>query len=239
MRKFIEKVKQIFARLVYKFRNNPNSRRWLAEACLCISIGIIVGCVTFNALTKDKKSLNVSDESATAPKEKSAPAEGEGLPPDDPDSDVVIEIIDDAAPTAIPKEAYAPPVNEWSQEEIDAAIQERGENRSKNKFQGPVTSFWESRSVTDVEGCCMYLYHTDQQAYTPADFEGVPAEVIHIAKNEIYARHGYSFKDAQLYGYFMGQVWYTPSVMPADFSEEIFSETEVKNLDLLNSIDTM
>ena len=86
---------------------------------------------------------------------------------------------------------------------------------------------------------CTYLFDTSGTVYTASDFAGLPAEVVHIAKNEIYARHGYSFKDAQLYGYFMGQVWYTPSVMPKDFSEEIFSETEVKNLDLLNSIDTM
>ncbi|MCR4567758.1 MAG: YARHG domain-containing protein [Pseudobutyrivibrio sp.] len=85
----------------------------------------------------------------------------------------------------------------------------------------------------------MYLFNTDQQVYTPADFEGLPAEVIHIAKNEIYARHGYSFKDPDLYNYFMGQIWYTPSVLPADFSEKTFSEVEVKNLNVLRDVDPL
>ena len=71
------------------------------------------------------------------------------------------------------------------------------------------------------------------------DFEGLSPEVIHIAKNELYARHGYSFRDEDLSNYFMGQIWYSPSVMPADFSEKTFTETEVKNLDMLNSIDKM
>ena len=85
----------------------------------------------------------------------------------------------------------------------------------------------------------MYLFNTDSQVYSASDFEGLSKEVIHIAKNEIYARHGYSFKDATIYNYFMGQIWYTPTTLPADFSEETFTETEVKNLDLLNSLDAM
>ena len=88
----------------------------------------------------------------------------------------------------------------------------------------------------DVE---TYLFDTDNKVYSASDFSGLSPEVIHIAKNEIYARHGYSFKDQDIYNYFMGQVWYSPSIMPKDFTEDIFTETEVKNLDMLNSIDKM
>lgn len=66
-----------------------------------------------------------------------------------------------------------------------------------------------------------------------------PPVVIHLAKNEIYARHGYIFRNQDLYNYFMGCLWYTPAIAPEDFSEDLFNEYEKENLKLLSEPDTI
>ncbi len=225
--------------------SNKNIRRWAVEICVATAIGIIVGCITYNALGSEKKQLTVSDEAAAAPvveeEQNETDVTGDGLPEDDPDANVVISVVEDTEETTTTgTEDYAPEIADWSMEEISAAIEERSGYAQKSKYYSALVSYWENvREVRDVDWQCRYLFDTDSKVYTEADFSGLSAEVIHIAKNEIYARHGYSFKDYDLYNYFMADIWYSPSVLPADFSEDVFSETEVKNLDLLNSLDTM
>lgn len=238
----MENLKEILSNVF----SNANVRRWIVEGCICIALGISVACITFNVLNKDKKELTVSAEAAASPvTEDGATTEvnGEGLPADDPDADVVIEVVEGPSDDEVDNTTaygYAPEIADWSAAEIDAAIQERSEYITKTKYQSAVCHLWESqREVTDVACYCMYLFNTDTTVYTAADFENMSPEIIHLAKNEIYARHGYSFKDQDLYNYFMAQIWYTPSVLPADFSEDVFTETEVKNLDMLNEIDTL
>ncbi len=239
IKEVLAKIRGFFTGIFKKIAENPNSKRWIVEGCISIGVGILIGIVTFNLLKGDK-SLSVSKEAAEKPAAgEEALKEGEGLPADDPDADVVIEVVEGEPVQEITTDSFAPPLNSWSSEEIDAAISERSQYLGKSKYQDAVVSFWESKGVTDISGNCMYLFHTDEKAYSPEDFKGLAPEVIHVAKNEIYARHGYSFKDPDLYNYFMAQVWYTPSVMPADFSEKTFNETEVKNLNVLNSVDTL
>lgn len=60
---------------------------------------------------------------------------------------------------------------------------------------------------------------------------------MHLAKNEIYARHGYIFRDTDLYNYFMTMVWYWPCVTPEEFDASVFNETERHNLDILRKLD--
>lgn len=83
-----------------------------------------------------------------------------------------------------------------------------------------------------------YTYKPDVGIYpktsttllTEADVENVQGEDLKIMRNEIYARHGYSFKDKDLRAYFDQQEWYIP--MAIDVREEL-TETEVKNIDLI------
>lgn len=59
-----------------------------------------------------------------------------------------------------------------------------------------------------------------------------------LAKNEIYARHGYIFKNEDLYNYFMGCVWYNPTCKAEDFDDSVLNEYEKANLEILASMDT-
>ena len=82
------------------------------------------------------------------------------------------------------------------------------------------------------------LFETDKKYYTKEEFESEPMLVIHLAKNEIYARHGYIFKNEDLYNYFMGCIWYSPTCDSTDFDDSIFNKYEKANLEILSDLDT-
>ncbi len=218
-------------------------RRWTIEILVSIIVGMMAGCITYNVLNKDDEGLTVSKELAAAASSEETVSTDENTEDEtseDTDTSDVEEDYSDVVITVVDPSAYANGLEDWSTDEIEAAVSERSEYLNDNEYWTAVSDYWENvRGVTDNTRFCTYLFDTDSTVYASSDFDDVPAEVIHVAKNEIYARHGYSFRDPEIMNYFMGQVWYTPSVMPTDFSEEIFTETEVKNLDLLNSIDTM
>ena len=52
------------------------------------------------------------------------------------------------------------------------------------------------------------------------------------------ARHGYIFKNEDLYNYFMGCVWYNPTCKAEDFDDSVLNEYEKANLEILASMDT-
>lgn len=62
------------------------------------------------------------------------------------------------------------------------------------------------------------------------DIENLSKADIFILRNSIYARHGYSFKNAQLAGYFHEQSWYYP--VKSDIKKEL-SIIEKNNIKLL------
>lgn len=216
---------------------NPNVKRWIAEGCGALAIGIIAGFITFSVLNHEKKGLAVSQENAATPvQEQTAEENIEASSQVDDNAtenydDVVIEVVDASG--------YVGDLANWSPEQIDAAVSERSGYLEGNKYWNAVQGFWEAKGVTGNARFCMYMYDTSGTVYSPSDFDGLAPEVIHAIKNEMYARHGYAFRDKDLYNYFMGQIWYNPTVKPGDFSEKTFSETEVKNLDMLNSIDSL
>ena len=73
---------------------------------------------------------------------------------------------------------------------------------------------------------------------TEDDLRGLTSDELEIARNEIYARHGYIFKNEDLYNYFMGCVWYNPTCKAEDFDDSVLNEYEKANLEILASMDT-
>ena len=125
-----------------------------------------------------------------------------------------------------------------SQEEIEQRITEGISYYQASKYYGEVTNYWENiRGVTDISNVIEPLYFTDMKYYREEDFQNDPKIIIHLAKNEIYARHGYIFKDEDLYSYFMGCAWYRPAVAGEEFDDAVFNDYERKNLELLAAMD--
>lgn len=103
-------------------------------------------------------------------------------------------------------------------------------------FYPEIIDYLEAHGRTDTSNTSEPLFNTDTEYYTSEDFADAPKSVIRVAKNEIYARHGYIFTDPDLNSYFNGMDWYTPSTYPEDFSVTVFNDYERANLELLNSL---
>lgn len=63
-----------------------------------------------------------------------------------------------------------------------------------------------------------------------SDLKGLSKEELRIARNEIYARHGRMFDDKKLQKYFDSQSWYEGTVHASEFSEDVLSSVEKKNV---------
>ena len=80
-----------------------------------------------------------------------------------------------------------------------------------------------------------YIWPTDTQYITYNDLYLYGRHEIKLMRNELYARHGCSFRDEEIRNYFLEQSWYTPDPdLPAvDFSIELFTDIERANLDMI------
>ena len=130
-------------------------------------------------------------------------------------------------------------VTEDSPEAIQIAeIQKRNPYLTNCSFWNDVLQYWErTREVTDISMYFNPLYQTDSAYYSAEQFQNEPSLIIHLAKNEIYARHGYIFKDSDLENYFLGQCWYLPEVPADEFDPGVLNDFEKANLKLLALLD--
>ena len=127
----------------------------------------------------------------------------------------------------------------WTEEEIIKAVNERSQYYKASAYYSEIIDYWENaREVRDITNVLEPLFETDKKYYTKEEFESEPMLVIHLAKNEIYARHGYIFKNEDLYNYFMGCIWYSPTCDSTDFDDSIFNKYEKANLEILSDLDT-
>lgn len=126
----------------------------------------------------------------------------------------------------------------WTEEEITKSINERSRYYKASAYYSEMIEYWEDvREVRDVSNVIEPLFETDKKYYTKEEFESEPMLVIHLAKNEIYARHGYIFTNEDLYNYFMGCIWYSPTCDSTDFDDSIFNQYERANLEILADLD--
>ena len=127
----------------------------------------------------------------------------------------------------------------WTEEEMIKAINDRSQYYQASAYYSEIIDYWENvREVRDISNVIEPLFETDKKYYTKEEFENEPMLVIHLAKNEIYARHGYIFANEDLYNYFMGCIWYSPTYEGTDFDDSVFNEYEKANLEILADLDT-
>ena len=88
------------------------------------------------------------------------------------------------------------------------------------------------RAVGDDE----YIIPYSSELYlTEDDLAGMDDRTLMLARNEIYARHGRIFNDAEIRAFFENKTWYDPAIAPADFSEDMLSEVEKANISFIKS----
>jgi uncharacterized Zn finger protein (UPF0148 family) len=74
--------------------------------------------------------------------------------------------------------------------------------------------------------------YSSEKVLTINDIINLNKFELKIMRNEIYARHGYIFKTAEMRTYFESQSWYTPIY---DDVTSFLTDTEKKNIELIKS----
>ena len=83
------------------------------------------------------------------------------------------------------------------------------------------------------------LPDSDRRYLTAEDINGLTADELRIARNEIYARHGRLFSSEELQAYFNGKSWYRGTISPDAFTESMLSDIEKKNVKLIQQMETL
>ena len=76
------------------------------------------------------------------------------------------------------------------------------------------------------------LPNSDSKAYTAEELRGFN---LYLARNEIYARHGYIFDSPDLQEYFGNMAWYNPTTK--DVPDSALNEYEMENIQLILSME--
>lgn len=106
------------------------------------------------------------------------------------------------------------------------------EDTQKEKITETTT---EKTTETDeeTEETDYVIPYSSDRYLTNDDLVGLSSEELMYARNEIYARHGYIFNDAEIRAYFEKKPWYTGTVKSEDFSSSVFNDYEYKNVTFL------
>lgn len=75
---------------------------------------------------------------------------------------------------------------------------------------------------------------SDARYLSNADIYGMSAQELCYGKNEIYARHGRTFRSQELTDYFATKSWYYGSIAPSDFNSAVFNTYENTNIKFLS-----
>lgn len=70
---------------------------------------------------------------------------------------------------------------------------------------------------------------SSERILTNGDIQNMTQMQRDLARNEIYARHGRIFKEAEFRDYFNSKNWYNGYIAPEDFKESMLSDIERKN----------
>lgn len=83
-----------------------------------------------------------------------------------------------------------------------------------------------------------YIFpNSDSEYLTESDLTLLSKSKLRIARNEIYARHGYIFNSADLNRYFSKMSWYIPLYDAAHFDDSVFNPYEKANIDLITLVE--
>lgn len=77
------------------------------------------------------------------------------------------------------------------------------------------------------------LPDSDKTKLSNGDLANLNKEELELARNEIYARRGRKFDTDYIQEYFNSQSWYNGTINPDDFSEDMLSEIEKYNVNLI------
>ena len=84
------------------------------------------------------------------------------------------------------------------------------------------------------------LPDSGRRYYSEAELSGLSKSQLRIARNEIYARHGRTFSDPLLQGYFNSKSWYRGMYSPTNFDnmmEGLLNDFEQHNIAVIQKLE--
>lgn len=122
-----------------------------------------------------------------------------------------------------------------SEEELQEYKKEE-EAEKKEKEAEKVSEEVEKKTEEEEQG---YIFpDSDKKYLTEDEVLSVDVKKLRIARNEIFARHGYIFKSEDLKEYFENTSWYKGTVKADKFnSDKVFNDFEKKNVELIKRVE--
>ena len=82
-----------------------------------------------------------------------------------------------------------------------------------------------------IDDSCSYVISDSSSRYLSAEeLYGYSSLYLMLARNEIYAKHGYMFRDQNIQRYFNYKDWYLGTIPAAEFTDAVFNDYEMSNI---------
>lgn len=126
---------------------------------------------------------------------------------------------------------------------IDAAIIIIDKEKSRSAVEGntEASENAERKAGDDIQETMEMEYiipDSDSRYLSEDELLDLDTDTLKLARNEIFARHGYIFKDKNLQEYFESTTWYKGTVKGKDFDmEKEFNDFEKVNVALIGSLE--
>lgn len=130
-------------------------------------------------------------------------------------------------------------VQEYSSE-ISEIYEEQNEESTQDKedYNKSLEEEQERQSVQDNSDEVYIFPNSDSKYLSEDEVRSVEVENLLLGRNEIFARHGYIFKNEDLNRYFENTSWYEGTITSDKFNaDEIFNDFEKKNVELIKQIE--
>lgn len=90
---------------------------------------------------------------------------------------------------------------------------------------------------SQASGGSYILPESATRTYSASELSAYSNWELYLARNEIYARHGRLFQNADLQEYFNSQPWYHGTISPNSFDDSVLSSTEAANANTIKSVE--
>lgn len=122
-------------------------------------------------------------------------------------------------------------------EKQDQAEEEKRKNEEEKKKKAE-----EEEKKKEEEANRQYIIpDSNTKNLTSQDIDGLSAKDLNYARNEIYARHGRTFKSRELQSYFDSKSWYKGTISPSEFDSKYsgsLSSVEKANAEFLKKAES-
>lgn len=125
------------------------------------------------------------------------------------------------------KQTQAEVSEEKEKKEKEAAEEEEEEEDEEELVE-------EEETVAVDENADYILEDSSNRYYSKEELSSLTKEQLAIARNEIYARHGYIFqKNQKMKEYFEKKSWYKGTIKSSDFKDSMLNQYEKANVELI------